>query len=121
MGNASTNWQDEIYSNASSTDNNLSMSGAYKNIPYRFSLGFLSQNGILRTGNLNRKSAAITLNPKLFKDHLKIDINLKGSINNSRFADEGAIGSAVRFDPTKPVTTSSKDMAVIFNGWILLL
>ncbi|MGB3006074.1 MAG: SusC/RagA family TonB-linked outer membrane protein [Chitinophagaceae bacterium] len=117
MGNASTNWQDEIYSNASSTDNNLSMSGAYKNIPYRFSLGFLSQNGILRTGNLNRKSAAITLNPKLFKDHLKIDINLKGSINNSRFADEGAIGSAVRFDPTKPVTTSSKRYGGYFQ-WL---
>lgn len=117
MGGASTNWQDEIYDNASSTDNNLSMSGAYKNMPYRVSFGFLSVDGILKTGNLKRKSAAITLNPKLFKDHLKIDINLKGSINNSRFADEGAIGAAVRFDPTQPVTTSSKRYGGYFE-WL---
>lgn len=107
MGSASTNWQDEIYDNASATDNNLSMSGAYKNLPYRVSIGYLNQDGILKTGNLQRTSASITLNPKLFQDHLKIDINLKGTISKSRFADEGAIGTAVRFDPTQPVKTKS--------------
>lgn len=117
MGNASTNWQQEVYDNASTTDNNLSMSGTYKTMPYRVSLGYLSQDGMLKTGNLNRKSLAITLNPKFFKDHLKVDINLKGSINNSRFADEGAIGNAVRFDPTKPVTTSSKRYGGYFE-WL---
>ncbi len=109
MGGASTNWQDEIYKNASTIDNNLSMSGSYKNLlPYRVSIGFLSQDGILTTGNLKRKSASITLNPKLLNGYLKIDLNLKGSINNSKFADEGAIGTAVRFDPTQPVHSSSK-------------
>jgi iron complex outermembrane receptor protein len=117
MGNASTNWQDEIYKNASSTDNNLSMSGTLKSMPYRVSLGFLSQNGILKTGNLNRKSVSVTLNPKLLKDHLKIDVNLKGSINNSRFADEGAIGTAVRFDPTQSVGSSSKRFGSYFE-WL---
>jgi len=118
MGGANTNWQDEIYENASTTDNNLSMSGSVKNyLPYRISLGFLSQNGILRTGNLERKSASLTLSPKLLNDHLKIDLNLKGSINNSRFADEGAIGAAVRFDPTQPVTTGSKRFGGYFQ-WL---
>jgi iron complex outermembrane receptor protein len=118
MGVANTNWQDEIYKNASTSDNNLSMSGSLKNLlPYRVSIGFLSQDGILRTGNLNRKSASITLNPKLFKDHLKIDLNLKGSINNSRFADEGAIGTAVRFDPTQPVRSSGKRYGGYFE-WL---
>jgi iron complex outermembrane receptor protein len=63
---------------------------------------------MLRTGKLQRKSASITLNPKLFQDHLKIDFNVKGAINNSRFADEGAIGNAVRFDPTQPVTAGKR-------------
>jgi len=115
MGNANTDWQDEIYDKASTTDNNLSMSGAFKAVPYRVSVGFLSQDGILRTGNLKRTSASITLNPKLFKDHLKIDLNLKGSINKSRFADEGAIGTAVRFDPTQPVRSSSKRYGGFFE------
>ncbi len=117
MGNSSTNWQDEIYKKASTTDNNLSMSGTFKTMPYRVSLGFLSQDGILMTGNLNRKSVSVTLNPKLLKDHLKIDINLKGSINNSRFADEGAIGTAVRFDPTQSVGSASKRFGSYFE-WL---
>jgi hypothetical protein len=93
------------------------MSGSLKNLPYRISLGYLNQDGILKTGNLQRKSASVTLNPKFFKDHLKIDLNLKGSINNSRFANEGAIGNAVRFDPTQPVHTGSKRYGGFFE-WL---
>jgi TonB-dependent starch-binding outer membrane protein SusC len=117
MGKSSTNWQDEIYDNAFSTDNNISVSGSYKKLPYRVSFGYLNQDGILRTGNLNRKSGSVTLNPLLFNNHLKIDLNLKGSINNTRFADEGAIGSAVRFDPTQPVTTTSARFGSYFE-WL---
>jgi iron complex outermembrane receptor protein len=117
MGKSSTNWQDEIYDNAFSTDNNISVAGYYKKLPYRVSFGYLNQDGILRTGNLNRKSASVTLNPLLFNNHLKIDLNLKGSINNTRFADEGAIGNAVRFDPTQPVTTNSPRFGGYFE-WL---
>jgi iron complex outermembrane receptor protein len=117
MGKSSTNWQDEIYDNAFSTDNNISVAGSYKKLPYRVSFGYLNQDGILRTGNLNRKSASVTLNPLLFNNHLKIDLNLKGSINNTRFADEGAIGNAVRFDPTQPVTTNSPRFGGYFE-WL---
>ncbi|MBL7743230.1 MAG: SusC/RagA family TonB-linked outer membrane protein [Chitinophagaceae bacterium] len=117
LGSANTDWQDAIYDNAISTDNNLSVSGAYKKIPYRLSIGFLSQDGILITGNMKRKSASLNLNPKLFQDHLRIDFNVKGSINNSRFADEGAIGNAVRFDPTKPVKSSDKRYGGYFE-WL---
>jgi iron complex outermembrane receptor protein len=109
LGNENTDWQDEVYDNAFMTDNNISVSGSVKNhLPYRVSLGYLNQDGILITGNLQRKSAAITLNPLLFDNHLKIDLNLKGTMSNSRFADEGAIGNAVRFDPTKPVMSANK-------------
>jgi iron complex outermembrane receptor protein len=107
VGTANTDWQDEIYKTAIGTDNNLSVSGAFKKIPYRVSLGYLNQDGILKGGNLQRTSAAINLSPKLFKDHLKIDLNLKGSVNKSIFANEGAIGAAVTFDPTKPVRSGS--------------
>lgn len=108
LGTANTDWQEEVYDGAGSTDNNISVSGSLKNLPYRASLGYMSQDGILKTGNLNRTSLALNLNPKFFKDHLKIDLNLKGTLGHSRFADEGAIGNAVRFDPTQPVRTSGK-------------
>lgn len=117
MGNANTDWQDAIYNNAFITDNNFSVSGSTKNLPYRISLGYLNQDGILITGNLQRKSAALTLNPVLLDNHLKIDVNLKGTISNSRFADEGSIGNAVRFDPTQPIRTGSKRYAGYFE-WL---
>lgn len=117
LGSANTDWQDEIYKNAGTTDNNISMSGTFKNMPYRFSLGYLNQDGILKTGNLTRKTGSISLIPRFFHDYLKIDLNLKGTVSNSRFADEGAIGNAVRFDPTKFVRASSKRYGGYFE-WL---
>jgi iron complex outermembrane receptor protein len=118
MGNANTNWQNEIYDNAFTTDNNLSVSGSVKNyMPYRVSAGYLNQDGMLRTGNLNRTSLAINLNPSLLDNHLKIDLNLKGSASHSRFADEGSIGNAVRFDPTQPVFSGGKRFGGYFE-WL---
>lgn len=108
LGDADTDWQDEIFDNSFTTDNNFSVSGSLKKLPYRFSIGYLNQDGILKTGNLQRTSAALTLNPNLLNNHLKIDLNLRGSLSQSRFADEGAIGNAVRFDPTQPVRTAGK-------------
>lgn len=108
MGTASTDWQDEIYQTAISQDHNLSISGSVKNMPYRISLGYLNQQGILKTGRLERGTAGISLSPKFLDNHLKVDLNLKGSVTGTRFANEGAIGSAVSFDPTQPVTVNSK-------------
>jgi len=98
-----TDWQDQIYQSALSTDNNISVRGSFKNLPYRLSLGNLNQDGILKTCNLKRTTVGLNLNPSLFKNHLKIDFNLKTSLSKSTFANEGAIGAAVNFDPTKPV------------------
>lgn len=107
LGNENTNWQDQIYGTGTTSDNNLSISGTTKKIPYRVSLGYLDQDGILKTGELKRTSGAINLSPRLFNNSLKVDLNLKGSLSSSRFANEGAIGSAVTFDPTKPVRANS--------------
>jgi iron complex outermembrane receptor protein len=108
LGGSNTNWQDEIYQNAGSLDNNLSVSGSLWTIPYRISGGYLDQKGILRTGYLKRKSLDVAVSPKLFSNRLKFDINLKTADNDSRFANTAAIGTAVVFDPTKPVYSGSK-------------
>lgn len=117
MGSANTDWQDEIYDDAFMTDNNLSVTGSLKALPYRVSLGYLSQDGILKTGNLKRTSASVSLNPVLLDNHLKVDVNLKGALSNTRFADEGSIGNAVRFDPTQPVFAKSSRFEGYFQ-WL---
>ncbi|MFC4231184.1 SusC/RagA family TonB-linked outer membrane protein [Parasediminibacterium paludis] len=107
LGSATTDWQNQIYQTALSQDNNLSVSGSLKKLPYRISVGFLNQDGILKTGNLQRTSLGINLSPMLLNNHLKIDLSLKGTYSQSRFANEGAIGSAVTFDPTQSVYSKS--------------
>ncbi len=108
LGSANTDWQDEIYHTAITSDNNLSVSGSLKNLPYRLSLGYLNQNGILRTGNLQRISTGLNLSPVLLNNHLKIDLNLRGTFSKTRFANTNAVWGANQFDPTQPVYSSDK-------------
>jgi TonB-linked SusC/RagA family outer membrane protein len=117
VGTANTDWQNQIYQKAFATDNNISFSGGIKKLPYRVSIGFLNQDGILKTDNLQKTSVALVLNPVLFDNHLKIDINLKGAMEKYRFANQGAIGAAVYFDPTQPVYSNSKRFGGYFE-WL---
>jgi iron complex outermembrane receptor protein len=107
VGTANTNWQDAIYHTAVSTDNNFSFSGGIKKLPYRVSVGYSYLNGILQTDHLQKTSLALVLNPTFFHNTLKVDINLKGSMEKTRFANQGAIGGAVSFDPTQPIYSNS--------------
>lgn len=118
LGKTNTDWQDQIYQEAFGTDNNLSLSGAIKNIPYRISLGYLNENGILKTSNMERLSGSLNLNPRFFNNHLKIDASIKGSHINNRFANTDAIQTAVSFDPTQPVKADGFDK---YNGYFTWL
>ncbi|WP_286833464.1 MULTISPECIES: SusC/RagA family TonB-linked outer membrane protein [unclassified Proteiniphilum] len=119
LGTANTDWQKEIYRTAFTTDNNLNISGtAGKSFPYRVSVGFLSQDGTLKTDNVKRTTAGLNLNPSLLDDHLKVNLNLKGTYSHSRFADGGAIGNALRMDPTKPVTADGFNELNGYWAWM---
>lgn len=111
LGKANTNWQKEIYQLAKSANNNLSFAGSLGgkslNLPYRVSLGYLYQEGVLKTNKFDRFSTSINLSPKLFNDHLAVNVNFKYSNTKNRFADEGAIGAAVSMDPTKYVRNNN--------------
>ena len=109
LGNANTNWQDQIYRTAFSEEINASVTGGYvaKNkafsMPYRVSAGFLNNDGTLKTTNMNRGTIGLNLTPTLLDDRLTINLNGKGVFTHNSFADEGAIGQAVKYNPLKPV------------------
>ncbi|HEY8397018.1 MAG TPA: SusC/RagA family TonB-linked outer membrane protein, partial [Flavihumibacter sp.] len=103
LGNANTNWNDEIFRPAFVTDNSLSLSGGIRNLPYRLSIGQLNQNGTLRTGYYNRYTGKLTINPSLLNNHLNVTVNLLGSLERNRIADEDAINAAAIYAPTQPV------------------
>lgn len=117
LGTASTDWQSQIYQTALSNDHNISISGGTKNIPYRVSLGYTNQNGIIKTSNFERLTGAINVNPSFFEDHLKVNINLKGMLLTNRYADNGAIWQAAQMDPTQPVTSSEEPYLTQFGGY----
>ena len=101
LGTANTDWQEEIYRKAWSHDHNVTVAGALKNLPYRVSVGYTNQEGILKNSNFERVTGALNLNPSLFKDHLVFNLNAKGIFAKTRYADESAISSAFSFDPTQ--------------------
>jgi iron complex outermembrane receptor protein len=103
LGTSNTNWQKQIFRNAVSQDHNLSLSGSYKTLPYRVSIGYTDQNGILKNTDMQRLTGSISLDPSFLKDNLKVNINAKGMTTNNNFGDAGAIGSAVNMDPTQVV------------------
>nr|WP_236263939.1 TonB-dependent receptor [Dysgonomonas sp. Marseille-P4677] len=114
LGNQNTTWNDEIFQLAYGTDNNVSVSTSItKNMPIRLSAGYYNQNGILQTDNAERFTGSITLSPSLFNDHLKINVNAKGSVNNNRFANTGAIYNAAAYNPTIGVYSGNND----FGGY----
>ena len=114
-GTANTNWQDEIYQVALASENNLSMSGAIKSLPYRVSVGYLNQDGVLRTGNYKRVTALFNLSPKFFDNHLKVNLNLKGSFEDEHIANEGALWNARAFDPSQPVRVEDQTYGGYFQ------
>lgn len=103
LGTANTDWQEEIYQAAFGVDNTISASGSVGNFPFRASVGYLSQDGILKTNHFGRFTGALNLSPKFFDDHLSVNLSVKASQTKNVWANEGAIGNAVSFDPTQPV------------------
>ena len=116
LGTANTDWQDLIYRTAVSHDHNITVAGsAGKFLPYRVSVGYTSQQGILKNSDYNRYTAAVNLNPSLLNDHLNLNLNAKGMFSKAKKADTGAIGNAVSFDPTQSpyAFTSQRDLAML--------
>ncbi|WP_080778730.1 SusC/RagA family TonB-linked outer membrane protein [Chryseobacterium phocaeense] len=109
LGNADTNWQNQIYQAAWGTDNNVALAGGIKGLPYRLSLGYNEQNGIVKSNSFRRTSVGLNLSPKFFDNHLSVNINAKGTFTDNRFVDGGVIKAATYFDPTQPVYSGNSN------------
>ena len=117
LGNANTNWQDEIFRTAVSTSHNVSVAGGIADIPYRVSAGYNSSQGIVKTSWMHRANIGLNLAPSLLNDHLNLNISAKYMYEKDRYADAGgAIGAALSIDPTRPVYVDESDPTYKFFG-----
>lgn len=118
LGAADTNWQNLIYQPAWGTDNNLALSGGIKGFPYRLSLGYNHQNGIVKSNEFKRTSVGLNLNPKFWDNHVTVNVNLKGTYTDNRFLPDGVIASATYFDPTQPIYSANAEYGGYYE-WLL--
>ena len=70
-------------------------------LPYRVSVGYTDEQGILKTSDFKRVTGSLTLSPSLLDNHLNINVNAKGMYAHSRFANTDAVGAAINMDPTQ--------------------
>jgi iron complex outermembrane receptor protein len=106
LGDANTDWQREVFRPAYTVDNNISVTGGIKKLPYRLSYGNRTENGLLRRDLFIRNSLALSLTPKFLDNHLEIEFNNRFAQTANNFANRGALGAAY-FDPTQPVLSES--------------
>ena len=103
LGDANTNWQEEIYQTSVGAIHNFTVSQGFEKFYYRVNYNNTSQTGILKTDRYERNALNIALNGDLLDNDLKLTLTTKASIDANDFANQGAIGAAVSFDPTQPV------------------
>jgi iron complex outermembrane receptor protein len=108
---ANTNWQDEIYRTAFTQSHNLSYGGGTKNGTYRASLGYLDQDGIVNTTNMQKVNGKITVTQKAFNDKLELSANLIASHTKDQRAPISETGgyegdvilTSLKLNPTYPI------------------
>lgn len=110
-GGADTDWQDEVLRTAITHNHNLSFGGGDANSSYRFSLGYMDQEGIIRISSLKRYTARFNGSRNFIDDRLKIATQLTLANNvdggapitdNSGFEGD-LLGTALKANPTLPV------------------
>lgn len=108
---ASTDWQDVLFRTALTHQHNLSYGGGDASGNYRFSLGYLDQDGIVQTSNMKRYSVGFSGQKKFINDKLTIGSNLNfantidaGVPISENIGFEGDLmGSILKANPTRAV------------------
>ncbi len=104
LGTANTDWTDQVLRNAIGSDHQISLTGAVKNLPYRFSVGYTGKQGVVKTSKFQRFTTSLNLNPTFFDDHLAVNLTSKYMYAENRYCEAGgAIGNALAADPTQTV------------------
>ena len=120
IGTESTDWQKEIYKLGFTTDQGVSLYGG-GSFPFRVSLGYNYDSATLKAGDNNRGNIDLSLSPKFLDDHLSVNLNVKGVYQKTNWANSGAVGNAMSFDPTRPIyftdASGNIDKSAVSNGY----
>lgn len=113
---AQTDWQDVLFRTGLANDHSLTYGGGSDKGSYRFSMGYLNQEGIITNSSMNRYSARFNGDQKFINDKLTIGVNLTISeindfgvpvTDNAGFTGD-FLGGVLKSNPTMPIYLYNK-------------
>ena len=115
LGNANTDWEDEVTRVGVSQNHNLAFSGGSQTTQYRATLNYFDQQGVVIANGLTRYQGRINATNQAIGGKLQTGLNLTASRVNNKYLPfdntagfEGGIFTNVAvFNPTQPVRTES--------------
>jgi len=102
FGNANTDWQDEVFTTGIGAIHNITVSKGYERSNFRINYNHVSQEGPLND-LYERNGVNLSFVQRLLDNDLKITAVAKAIQDEYDYANEGAIGAALAFDPTQPI------------------
>jgi TonB-linked SusC/RagA family outer membrane protein len=113
--NASTNWFDLVDRTAVGQEHNVALSGVGATNSYRVSLGYLHQDGILKSTTAQRLSLGVSYDQRLYDNRLDLRANVKGSRSDDQFTPNGVLYNAAQMGPTQPIFDATSTTG--FYNW----
>ena len=99
LWNADTDWQDEIFQTGFLTNNNVSITGATDKSKFYLSLGYVMEEGSIKTEKLNKFT--VNLNSEYnVTDFLRFGFQVNGV--KSQYPDAKGVSSALKAAPIAP-------------------
>ena len=124
LGNADTDWQDEMFQTGVAQQHNLSLNGGTEAGSYRLSIGYLDQDGIVINSGTSRLTSRLSMNQTTLDGKL----TLQGNVNVSQQDDNltpyqqvggytgGIFTNMLKMNPTLPVYQADGSYTFVSNA-----
>jgi iron complex outermembrane receptor protein len=111
LGNASTDWQDEVLRTAATQNHNLAFAGGRGETQYRASVNYMDQQGVAIESGFQRLQGRLNGTHQTFENRLRLNVNLTASqakndylaFENTGGFEGGVFHNVVIFNPTQPI------------------
>lgn len=111
LGDANTDWEDEVTRQAVTHNHNLSMAGGTRATRYRASVNYMKQQGVILSSGLERVQGRLNATHQALDDRLRFNLNVNAShlshdyvpFENTGGFEGGVLVNMAFFDPTRPV------------------
>ncbi|MGH7506635.1 MAG: SusC/RagA family TonB-linked outer membrane protein, partial [Longimicrobiales bacterium] len=111
LGQANTDWEEEVTRAATTHNHNFSFSGGTEATRYRASLNYMNQEGVTLSSGFERIQGRLSGSHQTWDDRLRLGLNLTGSHTENDYVpyevgggfEGGVLVNMAIFNPTRPV------------------